>query len=112
MAISNTSILVKRSSSTAAPSSLKAGELAYSYSSNNFFIGSPTGDGALIIAGNSTFGTVNSATSANTASTLVKRDANGAFYGRLFGVSNTAVALDTSRICGDKAFTCSSVKFV
>ena len=112
MAISNTSILVKRSNSTAAPTSLKAGELAYSYSSNNFFIGSPTGDGALIIAGNSTFGTVNSATNANTASTLVKRDANGAFYGRLFGVSNTAVALDTAQnfsITGD--VLASSVSF-
>ena len=112
MAISNTSILVKRSNITAAPTSLKAGELAYSYSSNNFFIGSPTGDGALIIAGNSTFGTVNSATNANTASTLVKRDANGAFYGRLFGVSNTAVALDTAQnfsITGD--VLASSVSF-
>ena len=97
MAISNTSILVKRSSTTATPGSLKAGEIAYSYSSNNFFIGSPTGDGVVAIGGLNTFNTVNNATNANTASTLVKRDANGAFYGRIFGVANTAVALDTSQ---------------
>ena len=44
---SNTNILIKRSSSSATPGSLKAGELAYSYLSNTFFIGTPGADGYL-----------------------------------------------------------------
>jgi hypothetical protein len=102
--ISNTSILIKRSTTTATPTTLKAGELAYSYQSNTVFIGTSDGAGVIALGGNGTFQTVNTATSANVASTLVKRDANGAFYGRLFGVSNTAVALDTAQnfsITGD-----------
>jgi hypothetical protein len=104
MAISNTNILIKRSTTTTTPGTLKAGELAYSYSSNSFFIGTPTGDGVLAIGGFNSFGAANTATSSNVVNTLVKRDANGAFYGRLFGVSNTAVALDTAQnfsITGD-----------
>lgn len=97
MAGSNTSILIKRSTSTATPTSLKSGELAVSYSSNNIFIGSPTGDGALPIGGYNTYTAVNNATNANTASTLVKRDANGAFYGRLYGDANTSDTLTNSQ---------------
>ena len=97
MAISNTSILIKRSVGTPTPAALQSGELAYSYASNNIFIGTADGQGALAIGGYNTFQAVNGATNANTASTLVKRDPNGAFYGRLFGVANTAVQLDTGR---------------
>ena len=93
MAISNTSILIKRSTGTAVPTSLKAGELGYSYVSNTIFIGTSDGTGAIALAGNATFATVNSATAANTASTLVKRDTVGGFAGQLYGNANTASAL-------------------
>jgi hypothetical protein len=46
--MSNTLIQIKRSQTTSAPGSLQIGELAYSYSSNNLFIGTP--DGASVIA--------------------------------------------------------------
>ena len=51
MSGSNTNILIKRSLTTSAPSTLKQGELAYSYNSNTIFLGSPTGDGAIKIGG-------------------------------------------------------------
>jgi hypothetical protein len=97
MAVSNTNILIKRSSSTSTPSSLKAGEIAYSYQSNNFFIGTADGTGALPLGGYNTYTAVNNATASNTASTIVKRDANGAFAGRLYGDANTADTLATSQ---------------
>jgi len=46
---SNTEILIKRSLSTDTPSLLNQGELAYSYSSNTLFIGTPGSDGAIEI---------------------------------------------------------------
>jgi hypothetical protein len=48
---SNTEILIKRSFSTASPANLAAGELAYSYTSNNLFIGTADGTNALQIGG-------------------------------------------------------------
>jgi len=48
---SNTEILIKRSLSTDTPASLLQGELAYSYSSNTLFIGTPGSAAALAIAG-------------------------------------------------------------
>jgi hypothetical protein len=93
MAISNTSILIKRSLSTGRPSSLQAGEFAYSYASNTLFIGTPDGNGVVNVGGQYYTSILDSATNANTASTLVKRDAGGSFYGRLYGNSNTASAL-------------------
>lgn len=96
MAVSNTSILIKRSTSTSTPTSLKAGEIAYSYLSNTFFIGTPDGTSALALGGYTDHQTVSGATAANTASTLVKRDANGAFSGRLYGDANSADQLTTS----------------
>lgn len=95
--MANTYIQIKRSSSTATPSSLRPGELGYSYQSNNAFIGTADGTGALPIGGYSTYTSVNNATSANTADTLVKRDSNGAFAGLLYGVANAAVQLQNSR---------------
>ena len=97
MAISNTSLLIKRSTTTATPTSLKAGEIAYSYSSNNFFIGTPDGTGALPLGGFNTYTLVNNATAANTANTIVRRAADGSFFGQLFGNANTATALQTAR---------------
>jgi len=96
MSISNTNILIKRSLTTGIPSSLKQGEFAYSYASNTLFLGTPGGNGVVNVGGQYYTSTLDAATNANTASTLVKRDTNGAFYGRLYGVANTAVALDTA----------------
>lgn len=97
MAISNTSILIKRSLTTGRPSTLNAGEFAYSYQSNTLFIGTPGGNGVVNVGGQYYTSTLDAATSSNTATTLVKRDSNGAFLGRLYGLSNSAVTLNTSR---------------
>jgi len=97
MAISNTSLLIKRSTTTATPTSLKAGEIAYSYSSNNFFIGTPDGTGSLPLGGFNTYTAVNNSTAANTGGTIVKRATDGSFFGQLFGNANTATALQTAR---------------
>ena len=77
MAGSNTNILIKRSLSTSAPSSLRQGELAYSYSSNTIFLGSPSGDGAIKIGGQAYTSKIDAATNLATPSTLVERDASG-----------------------------------
>ena len=95
--MANTSILIKRSSSTGRPSSLKAGELAYSYQSNTLFFGTADGTGAFNIGGQFYTSTVDSATAANVASTLVKRDENNGFFGALYGNANSATKLLTSR---------------
>ena len=77
MSGSNTNILIKRSLSTSAPTSLRQGELAYSYASNTIFLGSRTGDGAIKIGGQYYTNLVDNATDAATGDTLVKRDATG-----------------------------------
>ena len=97
MAISNTNILIKRSLTTGIPTSLNAGEFAYSYASNTLFLGTPNGNGVVNVGGQYYTSTLDAATSSNTASTLVKRNSNGAFSGRLFGNANTATTLETSR---------------
>ena len=97
MAISNTSILIKRSLTTGRPSSAQQGEFAYSYASNTLFIGTPGGNGVVNVGGQFYTSTIDSATSSNVASTLVKRDASGAFYGNHFGNSNTATTLLNGR---------------
>ena len=97
MAISNTNILIKRSSSTGRPTSLAAGEFGYSYQSNTLFFGTPSGTGVINVGGQYYTSTLDAATSANTVSTLVKRDSNNNFYGGLYGNANTATALLNSR---------------
>jgi hypothetical protein len=77
MAISNTNILIKRSSTTGRPSSLRAGELAYSYQSNTIFIGSPDGNGVVNVGGQYYTSQIDNATNSNTVNTIVKRDASG-----------------------------------
>ena len=77
MSIGNTSILIKRSSTTSAPSSLKSGELAYSYLSNTAFIGTADGAGVVKIGGQAYTSQIDNATSAATGLTLVQRDASG-----------------------------------
>jgi len=91
--MANTSILIKRSSTTGRPVSLAAGEFAYSYQSNTLFIGSPGGTGVLNVGGQYYTSTIDAATSSNTASTLIKRDANGAFAGNLLGSSANTFSL-------------------
>ena len=49
--MANTTIQVKRSTVTNQPGSLSAGEIAYSYSSNVFFLGSSAGNDVLAIGG-------------------------------------------------------------
>lgn len=97
MAISNTSILIKRSLTTGKPTSLNAGEFAYSYASNTLFIGTPGGTGVVNVGGQYYTSTLDAATSANTASTLVKRDAVGGFSGQLYGNATTASTLQNAQ---------------
>ena len=61
------------------------------------FIGTPGGNGVVNVGGQYYTSTIDAATSANTASALVKRDATGAFSGRLIGNSDTAGALATAQ---------------
>jgi hypothetical protein len=77
MAIGNTSILIKRSTTLGPPVSLQAGELGYSYLSNTIFIGSPSGTGVVNVGGQYYTSQIDAATSSNTVSTIVKRDAAG-----------------------------------
>lgn len=93
MAISNTKILIKRSSTTTIPTGLQAGELAYSFASNTLFLGNTTGTGVVNIGGYLYTSTIDAATAANTTNTLVKRGSDGSFAGQLFGTANLAVAL-------------------
>jgi hypothetical protein len=92
MAISNTKIQIKRSSTTALPTGLQAGELAYSFLSNTLFLGNTTGTGIVNIGGLLYTQTIDSATNANTGSTLVKRAYDGSFAGQLYGTANLAIA--------------------
>ena len=93
MAISNTKILIKRSSTTTIPTGLQAGELAYSFASNTLFLGNTTGTGVVNIGGYLYTSTIDAATAANTSNTLVKRGSDGSFAGQLYGTANLAVAL-------------------
>jgi hypothetical protein len=106
MAGSNTSILIKRSLNTATPSSLKQGELAYSYNSNTIFLGSPTGDGAIKIGGQYYTDKIDNATDAATGNTLVLRDSTGNvsfnyihanIIGTISGTAEAATKLATAR---------------
>jgi hypothetical protein len=106
--MANTNILIKRSSSTGRPSSLAAGELAYSYQSNTLFLGTTAGNGAINVGGVYYTQAIDNATSAATGDTLVKRDASGNatftnitvtgfISGTIDGVANAAVRLQTPR---------------
>jgi len=77
---SNSSILIKRSTGTARPSSLKSGELAYSYLSNTIFIGTSDGTSTLNVGGQFYTSQIDNATATNNPSTIVKRDAAGNSY--------------------------------
>ena len=74
-------ILIKRSSGTAVPTSLANGELAYSSSSDKLFVGRPGGGTGDIdaIGGKYYTDIITAATASNTASKLVLRDGSGNF---------------------------------
>jgi hypothetical protein len=99
MAVSNTSILIKRSSTTTNPGTLKSGELAYSYASNTLYFGTVGGNGTMNIGGQYYTSAIDNSTNNATGGTLVKRDATGnaAFnyitaniIGTIIGNANTA----------------------
>ena len=97
MTISNTSILIKRSSITTNPGTLKSGELAYSYVSNTMYFGTVGGNGTINVGGQYYTSQVDAATNANTSNTIVRRDANGAFSGNLTGTSSNTYTLVNGR---------------
>ena len=101
-------ILIKRSTSTATPSSLSNGELAYSAASNKLFVGRPGGGSGDIdaIGGKYYTDIITGATNANTASKLVLRDGSGNFIagtitanliGTVTGNAASATILATNR---------------
>ena len=109
--VSNSSILIKRSSATARPSSLKSGELAYSYLSNTIFIGTSDGTSTLNVGGQYYTSQIDSATSSNSPNTIVKRDAAGNSYfgnvivsgyitGQIQGIASAANSLYYSQNFG------------
>ena len=98
--MSNTIIQIKRSDANSQPANLSAGEFAYSYLSNTLFLGTTNGTGVINVGGLLYTQTIDAATAANTANTLVKRRSDGAFFGQLFGNANTATALQTGRYIG------------
>ena len=121
----STLLRIKRSATAGNPPTLAAGELAYSNLTNNgsnggqtlyFGFGTETGGNAaqhIAIGGEYFVNQINAATSLNTVSTLVKRDASGDFSAgtitaSLAGTASTATALATGRtisITGDIAYT-------
>lgn len=109
--MANTSIRIKRSSSTGIPASLLSGEFAYSYQSNTLFIGTSDGAATLNVGGQYYTSQVDQATDAATANKLVRRDAsgnasfnnvtantiNGNLVGSVSGNANSATQLQTAR---------------
>jgi hypothetical protein len=106
--MANTNILIKRAgvSGNGVPSSLQAGELAYSYASNTIFIGSPAGTGVVNVGGQYYTSQIDEATDSATANKLVRRDATGNasfnyisanIIGTIQGTANSALQLQNSR---------------
>lgn len=98
MSITNTAILIKRSSATANPGTLKSGELAYSYVSNTLYFGAVGGNGTINIGGQYYTSQIDNASSANGSGTIVKRDPSGNasfnyIFGNISGNANTATYL-------------------
>lgn len=102
--MANTAIQIKRSELTSNPGSLQYGELAYSFNSGKLFIGT-IGGAAISIGGNTYNQMLDSATSANNANAIVKRDGSGSFsattvYAELEGNAASASKWKTSRTLG------------
>ena len=102
--MANTVIQLKYSDVTSTPATLNTAEPAYSNSSNKLFIGQS--DGSVVAIGGKYYtALVDAATSANTASTIVKRDSNndftaGTITANLSGNATTATTLKTARDIG------------
>lgn len=102
--MANTTIQLKYSDVTSEPTSLANGEVAYSNSSNKLWVGQSNGVVAAI-GGKYYTALIDAATSANTASAIVKRDANGNFTAatitaNVTGNATTATTLKTARDIG------------
>jgi hypothetical protein len=104
--MANTLIQLKYSTVTDKPSSLSAGEPAYSYTSNTLFIGTSDGLGTINIGGRYYTQTIDDATDLATGGTLVRRDATGNasfnyitanIVGSIEGVAGEATKLETAR---------------
>lgn len=101
-------IQIKRSTSTTTPSSLQAGELAYSgkSDSNKLFIGHPDGStGVVAIGGVYYTGIIDGATAANTASKLVLRDSSNNFSAGTITANLTGNVSGSSGSCTGNAAT-------
>jgi hypothetical protein len=102
--MANTVIQLKYSDVTSAPTTLATAEVAYSNNSNKLYIGQS--DGTVVAIGGKYYtGLVDAATSANTASAIVKRDADGNFTAatitaNLSGNATTATTWRTARTLG------------
>ena len=102
--MANTVIQLKYSDVTSEPNSLANGEVAYSNSSNKLWVGQSNGVVAAI-GGKYYTALVDAATSANTASAIVKRDADGNFTAatitaNVTGNATTATQWKTARTLG------------
>jgi hypothetical protein len=107
--MANTVIQLKYSTVNSTPTSLNVAEPAYSYVSNTFFIGSPTGTGVIPIGGKfyldqqqAIFNSVNAAFEAansGSSSTAAFNQANSAFFhaNAAFSTANGAVAVNLTQ---------------
>jgi len=108
MALGNTVIQIKYSTANGRPASLNVGELAYSFVSNTFFIGTSSNT-TLNIGGHTVTTAVENRTSLPLPNTLVERDQYGNFTANainapVYGNANTATQFQTKRyinISGD-----------
>ncbi len=102
-------ILIKRSTSTATPTALSNGELAYSASSNKLFVGRPGGGSGDIdaIGGKYYTDIIDTAASANTASKLVLRDGSGNFSAGT--ITATLIGNVTGNVTGNVSGTALTV---
>ena len=93
-------IQIKRSTGTAAPSSLAAGELAYSSNSNKLYVGHPDGSTGNVIIGGSLFtNMLDHAVGTLTASSAILVDSNSKVNQLLTGnlrIGTVANRIDTS----------------
>ena len=93
-------IQIKRSTSSAAPTSLAAGEIAYSSNSNKFFIGHPDGTtGNVVIGGNLYVNMLDHTAGTLTASSAILVDSNSKIDQLLVDnmrIGTTANTIDTS----------------
>ena len=92
-------IKIKRSTSTATPSSLVAGELAYSDQSDKLFIGQPSDNAVTVIGGKIFMDMLDHAAGTLTASSAIVVDSSSKIDKLLTGnmrINNTANQIDTT----------------